>query len=102
MIELTGDSLTIDQLKRICLDHENMSIAKKSMKQVQESRRAVDKIVADKKIVYGINTGFGKLSDVMIKKEEVKDLQFNPIRSHTSGVGEPSPEVVARAMMGLP
>lgn len=101
MIELTGDSLTIDQLKRICLDHENISIAKKSMKQVQESRRAVDKIVADKKIVYGINTGFGKLSDVMIKKEDVEDLQLNLIRSHACGVGEPFPEVVSRAMMVL-
>src|SRR5690625_5363624 len=71
------------------------------MKQVQESRRAVDKIVADKKIVYGINTGFGKLSDVMIKKEDVEDLQLNLIRSHACGVGEPFPEVVSRAMMVL-
>src|SRR5690625_5429244 len=99
MIELTGDSLTIDQLKRICLDHENISIAKKSMKQVQESRRAVDKIVADKKIVYGINTGFGKLSDVMIKKEDVEDLHINLIQYNACGVGESYMEMCVRAMM---
>jgi len=101
VIELTGDSLTIDQLKKICLDDERISIAETSMEQVQASRRAVDKIVADKKSVYGINTGFGKLSDVMIKREDVEDLQLNLIRSHASGVGDPFPEIVSRAMMVL-
>ncbi|WP_145523771.1 histidine ammonia-lyase [Virgibacillus sp. SK37] len=101
MIELTGHSLTIDQLKRILIDNEKVTISGKSMQKVRESRYAVDQIVSDKETVYGINTGFGKFSDVIIHKEDVEDLQLNLIRSHACGVGEPFPEMVSRAMMVL-
>ncbi len=53
------------------------------------------------KTVYGINTGFGKFSDVIINEEDVEDLQLNLIRSHACGVGDFFPEVVSRAMMVL-
>jgi len=101
MIELTGHSITIDQLKRICIDNEKITISEKSMQDVKVSRRAVDEIVANKQTVYGINTGFGKFSDVMIDKEDVEDLQLNLIRSHACGVGEPFSEIVSRTMMVL-
>ncbi|MBP2076894.1 histidine ammonia-lyase [Oceanobacillus polygoni] len=101
MIELTGYSLTIEQLKKICLDYEEITISKSSMQNVMESRKAVERIVADKKTVYGINTGFGKFSDVIIKEEDVEELQLNLIRSHACGIGDPFPEVVSRAMMVL-
>src|SRR5699024_3679651 len=74
---------------------------KKSMQLVHESRQAVERIVADEKTVYGINTGFGKFSDVIINTEDVEDLQLNLIRSHACGIGDPFPEVVSRAMMVL-
>src|SRR5690625_2474077 len=101
MVELTGHSLTIEQLKRICVDYENISISKKSMQDVVESRRAVDQIVANKQTVYGINTGFGKFSDVMIEKNDVAELQLNLIRSHACGTGRPFSEMVSRTMMVL-
>src|SRR5699024_71287 len=101
MVELTGYSLTIEQLKKICLDYEEVTISKKSMQLVHESRQAVERIVADEKTVYGINTGFGKFSDVIINTEDVEDLQLNLIRSHACGIGDPFPEVVSRAMMVL-
>src|SRR5699024_9779988 len=101
MIELTGHSLTIDQLKRICIHEEEVSISGESMQAVRESRFAVEHVVADKKTAYGINTGFGKFSDVIIKEEDVEDLQLNLIRSHACGIGDPFPEVVSRAMMVL-
>src|SRR5699024_2618763 len=101
MIELTGHSITIDQLKRICIDNEKITISEKSMQDVKVSTRAVDEIVANKQTVYGINTGFGKFSDVMIDKEDVEDLQLNLIRSHACGVGEPFSEIVSRTMMVL-
>ncbi|RYG72524.1 histidine ammonia-lyase [Lentibacillus lipolyticus] len=101
MIELTGHSLTIDQLKRVCVDLEEVTISEKSMEDVRQSRLAVEDIVANKKTVYGINTGFGKFSDVLINEEDVEDLQLNLIRSHACGVGGIFPEVVSRAMMVL-
>ncbi|GGP07366.1 histidine ammonia-lyase [Oceanobacillus neutriphilus] len=101
MIELTGHSLTINQLKRILIDKEKVSISEKSMQKVRESRYAVENIVANKETVYGINTGFGKFSDVIIDQENVEKLQLNLIRSHACGIGEPFPEIVSRAMIVL-
>ncbi|MFK2826208.1 histidine ammonia-lyase [Bacillus sp. B190/17] len=101
MVELTGQSLTIEQLKRICFEQEKVVISEESMKKVHESRQAVERIVSEKKTVYGITTGFGKFSDVMIDGADVQELQINLIRSHACGIGHPFPEVVSRAMMVL-
>ncbi|KAB7704693.1 histidine ammonia-lyase [Bacillus aerolatus] len=101
MVELTGHSLTVEQLKKILLDREQISISSESMARVRESRLAVERIVAEKKTVYGINTGFGKFSDVIINESDVHDLQLNLIRSHACGIGDPFPEIVSRAMMVL-
>jgi histidine ammonia-lyase len=52
-------------------------------------------------LVYGITTGFGKFSDVLIKSEYVEELQLNLIHSHACWVGEKFPEMVSRAMLLL-
>ncbi|PLS16218.1 histidine ammonia-lyase [Bacillus sp. M6-12] len=101
MIELTGYSLTLEQIRRVCYGEELVSICPESMRKVQESRAAVEKIVAEKRTIYGINTGFGKFSDVIIEEDDVNLLQLNLIRSHACGVGEPFPEIVSRAMVLL-
>lgn len=101
MVVLTGSSLTLEEIKRICFHGEIVAISPDSMRKVEESRAAVDKIVADKRTIYGINTGFGKFSDVVIDEQDVNKLQLNLIRSHACGVGEPFPEVVSRAMVLL-
>src|SRR3954451_1038526 len=73
----------------------------KSIEAVQKSREAVEKIVSESRVVYGITTGFGKFSDILIDKKHVQDLQLNLIRSHACGVGEPFPDVVTKAMILL-
>lgn len=101
MIELTGNTLTINQIKEILYGNKKVSIAKESIDKVNASREAVNKILARNESVYGINTGFGKFSNVKIAEENVAQLQLNLIRSHACGVGEPFPSVVAKAMMVL-
>ncbi|NBJ69881.1 MULTISPECIES: histidine ammonia-lyase [Clostridia] len=101
MIELTGHSLTIDEVRRVCLNLEKVTISNKSMEKVKASRESVHQIVMNQETVYGINTGFGKFSDVMIDNGDVRDLQLNLIRSHACGVGEPFSETIARAMLLL-
>ncbi|MBM6616278.1 histidine ammonia-lyase [Bacillus suaedaesalsae] len=101
MVELTGNTLTLEDVKRVCYEGELVSISKDSLKKVKGSRDAVDKIVSEKRTIYGINTGFGKFSDVVIDESDVNDLQKNLIRSHACGVGDPFPEVVSRAMILL-
>ncbi|WP_019242875.1 MULTISPECIES: histidine ammonia-lyase [Bacillus] len=101
MIELTGHSLTVDQLKRICFENENVSICQESLERVQESRLAVEQIVMEKKTIYGINTGFGKFSDVTIDDQDVEDLQLHLIRSHACGMGDYFSPIIVRTMMVL-
>lgn len=101
MIALTGNNLTLSQLKKILYTSEPVQASKESLTKVKNSRKAVEEIVNQEKTVYGINTGFGKLSDVRIDKNDVETLQLNLIHSHACGVGEPFPEVVSRAMLLL-
>jgi len=101
MITLTGNNLTLSQLKKILYTSESVQPSKESLTKVKNSRKAVEEIVNQEKTVYGINTGFGKLSDVRIDKDDVETLQLNLIHSHACGVGEPFPEVVSRAMLLL-
>jgi histidine ammonia-lyase len=101
MITLTGDSLTLRDMERLLYEDEKVEACPNSIKKVAECRKAVENIVAEGKVVYGITTGFGKFSDVLIGKGDVEMLQHNLIQSHACGVGEPFPEVVSRAMLIL-
>jgi histidine ammonia-lyase len=101
MITLTGGSLTLKQMKDVLYRKQKVMASAESMEAVKKSREAVERIVAESKVVYGITTGFGKFSDVLIDKNHVQDLQLNLIRSHACGVGDPFPEIVAKAMVLL-
>ena len=68
---------------------------------VNRARAVVDTLVANKKISYAITTGVGKLSDVHIVGDQVRELQVNLVRSHAVGVGEPLSIPDMRAMMLL-
>lgn len=101
MITLTGNELTIEQLRRILFENEKIQLDAAAMNRVNKSREAVDRIVAEGKTVYGINTGFGKFSDVSIAEQDVNALQLHLIRSHACGTGKPFSEAVSRAMVVL-
>lgn len=100
-VVLTGHSLTLSQVRDICYGLAEVVIDTRSLATVKESRLSVERIVSSKRTIYGINTGFGKFSDVFIEEQDVNDLQLNLIRSHACGVGDPFPEVVSRAMVLL-
>ena len=101
MVVLTGQTLTLNEVKKVLFNMEEVVASEESMEAVKKSHAAVTKIVKEERVIYGINTGFGKFSDVLINQKDVKDLQLNLIRSHACGVGEPFPESVSRAMVVL-
>jgi histidine ammonia-lyase len=68
---------------------------------VRAARAIVDRVVREERVVYGITTGFGALSDVVIPPDRIRELQLNLIRSHAAGVGEPLGEAETRAIMLL-
>ncbi|WP_062350286.1 histidine ammonia-lyase [Bacillus kwashiorkori] len=101
MVILTGKNLTWADVNKVLYKNEQVEVSDDSLANVVESRNLVDKIVAENRTVYGINTGFGKFSDVVIEADQVEELQMNLILSHASGVGKPFSEKVSRAMVLL-
>src|SRR5438552_15640744 len=64
-------------------------------------RAVLEKLVRQVKVIYGVNTGFGALSNVKVAPENLRQLQANLLRSHASSVGKPHSTDVVRAMMLL-
>jgi len=100
-IQLTGNDLTFEQLYAVSLRQESVSLSPTAITRIEASRAVVDRLVAHNETAYGINTGFGKLASVRISAEQVRQLQFNLVRSHACGVGAPLSIPETRAMMLL-
>lgn len=100
-IIIDGRDLTIEDVVNVSRNDYKVEISEEVLKKVKLSRELVDKFVDEQKVVYGITTGFGKFSDVVISKEETHDLQRNLIISHACGVGQPFDEDIVRAIMLL-
>ena len=93
---LGSDPLTTTELVRLSsAPAATLQVSDEGRLQVRRFRQEVDKALRSGKTIYGINTGFGFLADVVIEPEKLPELQVNLIRSHACGVGRPlAPEVV--------
>ena len=100
-MELNGHALTLEQIAAVAIDGENVAIPPSAGPRVAASRKLIEQIVDRDEVVYGVNTGFGKLSDVRIAQDDLRQLQLNLVRSHACGIGEPLSEPEVRAMMLL-
>ncbi|GAA0605885.1 histidine ammonia-lyase [Virgibacillus siamensis] len=101
MVILTGETLTMEEVRRVVCEDEPVSLAGSSREKIITSRKTVETMLAEKQTMYGINTGFGKFSDVVIEDDDLEELQLNLIHSHACGVGEPFSEKISRAMLLL-
>ena len=101
LLQLDGSPLSLEEIASIALDERKVSIAKSAIAHVESSRAVVEDLVMRGGTAYGINTGFGKLSDVRIGPDQLEALQRNLIRSHACGIGDPLPVDEVRAMLLL-
>src|SRR5205814_1554578 len=100
-MELNGQALTLTDIATVALDGEAVEISSLAQPRILASRRVVEEIIARDAVVYGVTTGFGKLSDVRIPRDALAELQLNLVRSHACGIGDPLSEPEVRAMMLL-
>ena len=98
---IDGNSLTLEKFIEVARGEVEVALTEEAIVKVKEARALVDKFVDENKVVYGITTGFGKFSDVVITGEETKVLQRNLIISHACGVGNPLDEEIVRGVMLL-
>jgi histidine ammonia-lyase len=100
-MELSGQALSLSEVAGVAYGDERVQIASAARKRMTASRKVIDGIVARDSVVYGVNTGFGKLADMRIPHEEIGALQLNLVRSHACGIGPLLSEAEVRAMMLL-
>ncbi|MUV37472.1 Histidine ammonia-lyase [Lentibacillus sp. JNUCC-1] len=101
MLILYGDRLTLKEADAIAWQSEHIELSQKARKRIVASRKTVESMLEERRTMYGINTGFGKFSDVVIEEADLDDLQRNLIHSHACGVGAPFSEEVSRTMLLL-
>lgn len=101
MVTITGSTLTFEEIERVVFKKEKVVLSEESIQVIKDNRRTVDDLIQTRKTMYGINTGFGKFSDVVIEPEDLQDLQLHLLHSHACGVGEAFPETVSRTMLLL-
>jgi histidine ammonia-lyase len=100
-LHISGNDLTLEAVREVALDRRPVLLAPDARESVNRARAVVDEIVASNKVAYAITTGVGKLSDVRIAGDQIRELQVNLVRSHAVGVGDPLAVGETRAMMLL-
>lgn len=95
------DRLTIANLSEL-LGSGNLDVWKSSLEKIEKSSSYLEeRLGRTNETVYGVNTGFGSLSDIRIEDEGLEELQSNLILSHACGTGKRVPENIVRAMLCL-
>ena len=98
---LRPGQLTLDELQAVHAGLQPLHLDPLALPAVRASAAVVQAAAAGHAPVYGVNTGFGKLASTRIGPEDLTRLQWNLIRSHSVGVGEPLPPAVLRLMLAL-
>ena len=98
---IDGNHLTIEDVIQVARHGEKVELTEEAKAKVNKARAYVDQKLEDGAVIYGLTTGFGKFSDVLISADETKELQRNLIISHSCAMGEPLSEEISRAVMLL-
>ena len=102
ILELHGDRLSLEDVGRVAGESSpRVLLADAARTRVEAARALVDRVVAEERVVYGLTTGFGALSEVVVPPDRIRELQLNLIRSHAGGVGAPLSEAETRAIILL-
>jgi len=100
-LHINGNDLTLEDVREVAFERRPVLLAPDARERVNAARDVVDALVADNQVSYAITTGVGKLSDVRIAGDQIRELQINLVRSHAVGVGEALSIAETRAMMLL-
>lgn len=94
-------NISIEDLKDVVFKNREVQLSPEAYSKISASNRLVAEMAKGERLVYGVNTGLGKLADKRISYDDIKRLQINLIRSHAAGIGEPLSEPETRAILLL-
>lgn len=100
-MDISGRPISLLELSAVASGSDRVTLTSAAEERIRVSRQVVERILQKGEIVYGISTGFGKLSDVKIAPDALRQLQLNLVRSHACGVGQPLSIPEVRAIIFL-
>jgi len=98
-IVLDGSGLTIEKLVRIARYGEKVELHPDALQRIKACRRMLEEKIEAREIMYGVNTGIGEFSEVVLNDEQVKQFQRYLIYNHAAGIGDPAPIEYVRGAM---
>lgn len=90
-IVLDGSSLTIDKMMEIARHNKKVELHPEALERIKACRAMLEKKIKAGEIMYGINTGIGEFSEVILNDEQLEQFQRYLIYNHAAGIGEPAP-----------
>jgi histidine ammonia-lyase len=100
-IVLTGHNLTIEDVVKVARHNEKVELHPDSIKKINTCRDMLERKITAGEIMYGVNTGIGEFSEIVLNDDQVQDFQKYLIYNHAAGIGDPAPiEYVRAAMLG--
>ncbi|MCP4657714.1 MAG: aromatic amino acid lyase [bacterium] len=100
-IVLDGSGLTIEKLERIARRHEKVELHPDALERIKKCRVMVEDKIRAREIMYGVNTGIGEFSEMILSDDQIKEFQKYLIYNHAAGIGDPAPlDFVRGAMAG--
>lgn len=100
-VKLTGADLTVEDIVAIGIGDKTVTIDSDALARCKASRDFLENEVAQKRIIYGVNTSFGPMCNKIINDNEIEALQVNLIKSHAAGLGDPLKPYIALAVMAV-
>jgi len=98
---IKGAGLTIEDVVRVARQNEKVELDKKAIERIHVCRGMLERKIEAGEIMYGVNTGIGEFSEVVLNDDQVKDFQKYLIYNHAAGIGDPMPvDWVRGAMLG--
>jgi histidine ammonia-lyase len=98
-IVLEGAGLTLERLVRIARGREKVELQPQALDRIRACRRMLEQKLQAHEIMYGVNTGIGEFSEIVLSDEQVREFQRYLIYNHAAGIGAPAPEEHVRAAM---
>ncbi|HHE39052.1 MAG TPA: aromatic amino acid lyase [Candidatus Cloacimonetes bacterium] len=96
---VTGKNLTIEQVYQVAFGLEKVELHPDALERIKHCRSFIEKKIEEKEIMYGVNTGIGEFSEIILNDEQIKQFQRYLVYNHSAGIGEPCPVEHVRAAM---
>ncbi len=98
-IIITGSGITIEKLVNVARHNEKIELHPDALKRIISCRAMLEKKIKSHEIMYGVNTGIGEFSELVLNDDQIKDFQKYLIYNHAAGIGDPAPTEYVRGAM---